>query len=185
MVLMDIGVDGISPIRLKDVADVAVVDHSEDSYCKINGNDGIILSVQKQSTYSSAEVSDSISEKLDELQDSQEGLHYTNLMDQGIYIDTIVDSVLDNLIYGAIFAIIILFLFLKDIRPTIVVSLSIPISVIFAIVLMYFTGITLNIISLSGLALGVGMLVDNSIVVMENIYRLRKEGFQSVGCRFL
>ena len=177
MVLMDIGVDGISPIRLKDVADVAVVDHSEDSYCKINGNDGIILSVQKQSTYSSAEVSDSISEKLDELRDSQEGLHYTNLMDQGIYIDTIVDSVLDNLIYGAIFAIIILFLFLKDIRPTIVVSLSIPISVIFAIVLMYFTGITLNIISLSGLALGVGMLVDNSIVVMENIYRLRKEGW--------
>ena len=78
-----------SPIRLKDVADVAVVDHSEDSYCKINGNDGIILSVQKQSTYSSAEVSDSISEKLDELQVFWEGLHYTNLMDQGIYIDTI------------------------------------------------------------------------------------------------
>ena len=95
---------------------------------------------------------------------------------QGIYIDMIVDSVLHNLIYGAILAMIILFLFLKDIRPTLVISFSIPISVIFALVLMYFTGITLNIISLSGLALGVGMLVDNSIVVIENIYRLRKDG---------
>lgn len=179
MELMDIGVNGVKPIRLKDVADVAVVDNSEDSYCKINGNDGIILSIQKQSTYSSAEVSDAITKKLDQLKASKKGLHYTNLMDQGVYIDMIVDSVLNNLIYGAIFAIIILFLFLKDIRPTIVVSLSIPISVIFAIVLMYFTGITLNIISLSGLALGVGMLVDNSIVVIENIYRLRKEGWDA------
>lgn len=176
MVLMDIGVDGINPIRLRDVADVAVVNDSDGSYCKVNGNNGIILAIQKQSTYSSAEVSDSITKKLDQLKSSKKGLHYTNLMDQGVYIDMIVDSVLKNLIYGAIFAIIVLFLFLKDLRPTLVVSLSIPISVVFALVLMYFTGITLNIISLSGLALGVGMLVDNSIVVIENIYRLRKEG---------
>ncbi|MEE1313324.1 MAG: efflux RND transporter permease subunit [Lachnospiraceae bacterium] len=178
MVLMDVGVDGIDPIRLKDVADVAVVNNAADTYCKVNGNDGIILSIQKQSTYSSAEVSDSISEKLEKLTSSKEGMHYTNLMDQGIYIDMIVESVLQNLIYGAILAMIILFLFLKDIRPTLVISLSIPISVVFALVLMYFTGITLNIISLSGLALGVGMLVDNSIVVIENIYRLRKNGME-------
>lgn len=176
MVLMDIGVDGINPIRLRDVADVAVVNDSDETYCKVNGNDGILLSIQKQSTYSSAEVSDAITKKLDQLESAKKGLHYTNLMDQGVYIDMIVSSVLQNLIFGAIFAIIVLFLFLKDIRPTLVVSLSIPISVIFAVVLMYFTGITLNIISLSGLALGVGMLVDNSIVVIENIYRLRKEG---------
>lgn len=176
MVLMDIGVDGINPIRLRDVADVAVVNDDDASYCKVNGNEGIILSIQKQSTYSSAEVSDSITKKLDQLKASKKGLHYTNLMDQGVYINMIVDSVLQNLIYGAIFAIIVLFLFLKDLRPTLVVSLSIPISVVFALVLMYFTGITLNIISLSGLALGVGMLVDNSIVVIENIYRLRKDG---------
>lgn len=178
MVLMDIGVDGIAPITLKDVADVAVVNNEGESYCKVNENDGILLSIQKQSTYSSAEVSDAITAKLQELQQDKKDLHYTNLMDQGVYIDMIVDSVLGNLIYGAIFAIIVLFLFLKDIRPTIVVSLSIPISVVFAIVLMYFTGITLNIISLSGLALGVGMLVDNSIVVIENIYRLRKNGME-------
>lgn len=176
MVLLDVGVDGINPIRLRDVADVAVVNNAADTYCKVNENDGILLSIQKQSTYSAAQVSDSITEKLDQLKSAKKGLHYTNLMDQGIYIDMIVDSVLHNLIYGAILAMIILFLFLKDIRPTLVISFSIPISVIFALVLMYFTGITLNIISLSGLALGVGMLVDNSIVVIENIYRLRKDG---------
>ena len=176
MVLLDVGVDGINPIRLRDVADVAVVNNAADTYCKVNENDGILLSIQKQSTYSAAQVSNSITKKLDQLKSAKKGLHYTNLMDQGIYIDMIVDSVLHNLIYGAILAMIILFLFLKDIRPTLVISFSIPISVIFALVLMYFTGITLNIISLSGLALGVGMLVDNSIVVIENIYRLRKDG---------
>ena len=96
-------------------------------------------------------------------------------MDQGIYIDMIVDSVLDNLIYGAILAILILLVFLKSIRPTFVIACSIPISIMAAIVAMYFSGVTLNIISLSGLALGVGMLVDNSIVVIENIYRMRNE----------
>ena len=81
------------------------------------------------------------------------------------------------MIVGAILAIIVLLLFLKDIKPTLVIACSIPLSVVFAVVLMYFTHITLNIISLSGLALGIGMLVDNSIVVIENIYRLRGEGY--------
>lgn len=83
---------------------------------------------------------------------------------------------MENMIVGAILAVLILILFLKDIKPTLVIACSIPLSVVFAIVLMYFTGISLNIISLSGLALGVGMLVDNSIVVIENIYRLRNQG---------
>ena len=94
-----------------------------------------------------------------------------------MYIDLVVNSVLSNLVMGAILAVIILIFFLKDIRPTGIIAVSIPVSVIFAIVLMYFSGITLNVISLSGLALGVGMLVDNSIVVIENIYRLRKDGY--------
>ena len=101
-------------------------------------------------------------------------------MDQGIYIDIVVDSVLDNVIYGGILAILVLLLFLKDIRPTIVIAVSIPISLVFAIAMMYFTGVTINIISLAGLALGVGMLVDNSIVVIENIYRLRNEGKSAI-----
>ena len=105
-----------------------------------------------------------------------DGLHLTTIMDQGDYIKLIVNSVMSNLIEGAVLAIIVLALFLKDIRPTLVVAISMPLSVLFAIVMMYFSGITLNILSLSGLGLGIGMLVDNSVVVIENIYRLRGRG---------
>lgn len=176
MELMDLGIDGIPPIKLSDVADVAVVDNSDDIYCRVNGNNGVILSVQKQNNYSTADVAHRIEDKMAELTKENKGFHYVNIMDQGIYIDMVTGSVIDNLLMGAGLAIIILLLFLKDIKPTFVIACSIPLSVVFAVVLMYFSGITLNVISLSGLALGVGMLVDNSIVVIENIYRLRKEG---------
>lgn len=176
LVLFDLDIEDMDPIKLSDVADVFWTDNASETYAKINGNDGIILSMQKQTSYATSDVSDSIDEKLNGLQESNKDLHVTTLMDQGMYIDIIVDSVLNNLVFGAILAIIILLLFLKDIRPTLVIACSIPISVIFAIVLMYFSGVTINIISLSGLAVGVGMLVDNSVVVIENIYRLRNEG---------
>ena len=100
-------------------------------------------------------------------------------MDQGIYIDLVMDSILNNVLFGAVLAVLILILFLKDWRPTAVVACSIPVSLITAIVCMYFSGVTLNVISLSGLALGVGMLVDNSIVVIENIFRMRSEGYSA------
>lgn len=175
-VLMDLGMDGVEPITLADVADVTMVNDADSSYTSINGNAGIMLSITKQTDFATSEVSDELNGKLEDLAKDNDGLHVTNLMDQGIYIDLIVSSVLDNLAFGAILAILILLLFLKDIRPTGIIAFSIPISVIFALVLMYFSGVTLNVISLSGLALGVGMLVDNSIVVIENIYRLRHEG---------
>ena len=100
------------------------------------------------------------------MEKADESLHFSTLMDQGVYIDMIVESVFSNMIWGAILAVIVLLLFLKDIKPTIVIACSIPLSVLTAIVLMYFTDITLNMISLSGLMLGIGMLVDNSIVVI-------------------
>lgn len=176
LILFDMGLEDLEPIRLKDVADVAVTNNASEVYAKINGKPGVVLTMQKQTGYSTGEVSDRLKDKFESLMDSHEGLHITPLMDQGIYIDLVVDSVLNNLISGGILAILILFVFLKDIRPTAIVACSIPISVLGAVVLMYFSGITLNIISLSGLALGVGMLVDNSIVVIENIYRLRSLG---------
>ena len=176
MVLFDMGIDGLEPICLSDVADVAVTDNSADVYAAINGQAGVLLTVQKQTGYSTGEVSDRINAFFEKRMEQDAGLHITNLMDQGIYIDMIVDSVLQNLLMGGVLAIIILFLFLKDIRPTAVIACSIPISVMTAVVLMYFSGVTLNVISLSGLALGVGMLVDNSVVVIENIYRLRSLG---------
>lgn len=177
VVLMDMGLDGIEPIRLSDVATVEMVDNSAESYAKVNGNPAIMLSIEKQTGYSTGEVTKRAKEKFKALEAENEDLRMTVLMDQGIYIDIIVDSVMENMIVGAILAVIILLLFLKDIRPTLVIGCSIPLSVIFAIVLMYFSGISLNIISLSGLALGIGMLVDNSIVVIENIYRFRSEGY--------
>ena len=176
LVLMDMHMEGIDPIRLSDVADVTLVNNEEEVYASINGNPGIMLSIEKQTGYSTGDVTDKVLERFDELTETEEGLHTTVLMDQGVYIDMIVDSVLQNMIFGGILAVIILLLFLKDIRPTLIIACSIPVSVIFAVVLMYFSGITLNMISLSGLALGIGMLVDNSIVVIENIYRMRSEG---------
>lgn len=173
--LVLVEMEGIDPIKLSDIADVERVDNSDSVYAKLNGENGILLTIQKQTGYSTGEVSDRILERLEELEKEVEGLHTVALMDQGIYIDLVVDSVLENLLFGAILAIAILLVFLKDIRPTFVIACSIPISIMTAIVLMYFSGVTLNVISLSGLALGVGMLVDNSIVVIENIYRMRNE----------
>lgn len=177
LVLMDMNMDGIDSIRVSDVANVEVTDNSGDNYAVINGNPGIILSMEKQTGYSTGDVTDRLLDKFDSLEKQNDGLHTTVLMNQGIYIDMVVSSVLQNMIVGAILAIIVLFLFLKDIKPTLVIAASIPLSVIVAVVLMYFTNITLNIISMSGLVLGIGMLVDNSIVVIENIYRLRGEGY--------
>ena len=177
LVLVDVGLDGIEPIRLSDVAETEVVDDTGDSYSKVNGNPAIMLSIEKQTGYSTGDVTKRIKTRFESLEKENDKLHMTILMNQGVYIDTIVESVMENMIVGAILAVLILILFLKDIKPTLVIACSIPLSVVFAIVLMYFTGISLNIISLSGLALGVGMLVDNSIVVIENIYRLRNQGF--------
>lgn len=175
-VLIDTGTDAIGAVRLKDVADVSNHTNAGAVYAKINGNDGIILTVQKQSTSSTVEVSDALNDLMDTLSAKTEGLHLTGLMDQGIYIHMVISSVLENLLYGGILAVLILLVFLRDARPTFIIACSIPISLLFAMAMMYFTNLTLNVISLAGLALGIGMLVDNSIVVIENIYRLRSQG---------
>ncbi|MDO4166185.1 MAG: efflux RND transporter permease subunit [Eubacteriales bacterium] len=172
-------IDDVGDIRLEDVADINIVNNSEDSYAKVNGNDAVLLSISKASTAGTSSVSKACNQAMEDMAKEYKGLRFTNLMDQGDYIALIVDSVVSNLLWGALLAIIVLFLFLQDVRPTVVVAFSIPLSVLFAIVLMYFTDITLNIISLSGLALGIGMLVDNSIVVIENIYRLRNKGISA------
>lgn len=173
LVLLDM--EGIDPIKLSDVASVEFVDDADETYAKINGEPGVMLSIQKQTGYSTGEVSDRVLERLSQIEEHNEDINTVTLMDQGIYIDLIVNSVLKNLIYGAVLAILILLVFLKSLRSTFVIACSIPISIMAAIVAMYFSGVTLNVISLSGLALGVGMLVDNSIVVIENIFRMRQE----------
>ena len=176
MVLLDLGMDGIEPVTLGDIATVVVTDNAGELYTKVNGDNGILITFTKQSNYATAEVSNNISARFEELEGQYEGLSFAPLMDQGDYIYLIVETITSSLLWGALFSVVILYLFLRDWRHTVITLVSIPVSVIFAIVLMYFTGVTINMISLSGLAVAVGMLVDNSVVVIENIYRLRVKG---------
>ena len=176
MPILNPNMDGVDVITLGDVADVFMTDNSADIYTNINGNPGILITVQKQTGYSTGDVSKKLKDKFGDMMEEEEGLSIVPLSDQGIYIEMVMDSIFNNVIVGALLAVIILILFLRDLRPTFVIACSIPISLVAAVVCMYFSGITLNVISLSGLALGVGMLVDNSIVVIENIYRMRNEG---------
>lgn len=170
---------GVGKIKLSDVADVTLVDNAGESYSKIDGEPAVLLAIYKSSTANTSAVADNISDAFEELENKYDGLSCTALMDQSEYINIIVKAVLQSILLGALLAILVLALFLKDVKPTLIVAFSIPFSVLFAIIIMYFTGINLNVMSLAGLCLGIGMLVDNSIVVMENIYRLRNMGISA------
>lgn len=173
--LFSLGMETVDDVRLLDVARVEISDNSADLFTFVNGENGVMLSFEKQSTASTAEVAANITAESERLMAENPRLDVTEMMNQGDYINLIVDSVLSNLVSGGVLAIAILLLFLLDWKPTLIVAISIPTSVVVAFVCMYFSGITLNVMSLSGLAIGIGMLVDNSIVAIENIYRMRDE----------
>ncbi len=168
--------DGVGKIKLSDVADIAVIDNAGEAYSKVNGQDAVMLSVYKAGTANTSGVSGEIQTAFRELEDKYKGLSFTKIMNQGEYISRIIDTVLSSILLGAILAIIVLALFLKSVKPTVVVAFSIPFSVMFALIIMYFTGININVMSLAGLCISIGMLVDNSVVVMENIFRMRQKG---------
>lgn len=169
----------VGDVKLGDVADITVIDNALDSYVRLGSEKGVILSIFKASTSGTNDVSKVVKEAITELEEKYEGLDIMVMMDQGDYINLIVKSVLQSMAIGALLAVIILAIFLKDAKPTLVVAISIPLSVLMALIGMYFSNISLNMLSLSGLALGIGMLVDNSIVVIENIYRLRGKGVEA------
>ncbi len=171
-----VSVPGIGQVRIRDVATVTVIDNADVTYARLNGNQSVILSIFKNSTVGTNQTSKNCQAAFEELEEKYEGTQILTLMNQGSYIDLIIESILSSMLLGALLAIIILALFLKDVKPTLVVAISIPLSVLFTLVLMYFANISLNMMTLSGLALGIGMLVDNSVVVIENIYRLRGRG---------
>ncbi|MBQ6475152.1 MAG: efflux RND transporter permease subunit [Clostridia bacterium] len=179
LLLLDLDMEGLEPVCLSDIATIRTVDNTDELYAKLNLQNGIMVSFSKQSNYSTSAAARNITKKLNELEKAYPGLHFVQLLNQGDYIKIVTDSVLNNLVIGAVLAVIILFLFLQDIRPTLITAFSIPISVMFAITLMYFSGVSINVISLAGLAVAVGMLVDNSIVVIENIFRMRQAGMSS------
>ena len=171
-----VDMDEIGTVRLSDVADVTVEDNADESYAKLNGEQAVVLSIYKGSAAGTNAVSKGVRDAISELEERDVGLHVSVMMDQGQYITLIVNDIVKSMVLGALLAIVILAIFLKDVRPTVLVAISIPLSVLFAIVLMYFSNLSLNIMTLSGLSLGIGMLVDNSIVVIENIFRLRGHG---------
>lgn len=174
--LLLLSMDDVGDIRLSDVADITVVDNAGSSFMKLNGQEGVMLSVFKSSTASTNEVSSAVNRALPGIMDEFPGLQLKVVGDQGSYIDLFISSLLQSLLLGALLAVVVLALFLRDWKPTVLVAVSIPFSVLLALLVMYFTGISLNVMSLGGLSLGIGMLVDNSVVVLENIYRLRGRG---------
>lgn len=174
--LLLVTLDGVGDVRLADVADITVVDNAGDAYMSLNGGEGMLLSVYKSSTASTNEVSAEVRDAVAELSEEFPGLSLRVVGDQGSYIDLFISSIVRSLLFGALLAVVVLALFLRDWRPTVLIAVSIPFSVLLALLVMYFTGVSINIMSLSGISLAIGMLVDNSVVVLENIYRLRSRG---------
>jgi HAE1 family hydrophobic/amphiphilic exporter-1 len=166
-------------ITMDEITDIDFIDANARDYSKVNGQDAISISVQKSSEFATTDVTEAVNQVLDEISAENDDVSFTVLLDQGVYINQSTGTVANNLLYGAVLAIIVLLVFLRSARATFIVAVSIPISLMFAIVLIYFSGITLNIVSLGGLALGIGMLVDNSIVVMENIFRMKHLGYSN------
>lgn len=161
-------------IYLSDVAEVDDTYTKVNSYARLNGEDSLSVSITKQSDANTVEVVNAVISTLDSIVDSNSRISYNMTMEQASYIENAISSVAQNAIMGAVLAIIVLFLFLGSIRSSLVIGISMPVSVITTFIGMYFSGMTLNVVSLGGLSLGVGMLVDNSVVVLENIYRRRK-----------
>ncbi|PWW19464.1 HAE1 family hydrophobic/amphiphilic exporter-1 [Cytobacillus oceanisediminis] len=160
-------------VSLQDIAEVQLTNQDDRTITRTNQSPSVLLSVLQQSDANTAEVSEEFIEKLDDLleQEQYEGIESEILFDQGDYINLAIGNISNSLLLGGVFAMIVLFFFLKNVKSPLIIGISIPYSVIFTFVLMYFSDFTLNIMTLGGLALGIGMLVDNAIVVIENIYR--------------
>lgn len=167
---------GVVPIRLRDIARVEEGYTEPTSITRVGGRPGVTLSIRREGSANIVSLSRSVKRELDALSSELGGLDVIVTMDQARFIERTIDTVRDNLLLGAALAVLVLFAFLRDFRTTSVISISIPFSVIATFVLVYFSKMTLNIMTLGGLALGVGMLVDNSIVVIENIFRHVESG---------
>lgn len=165
-------------VRLAELARVEDTFHEQTQFVYMNGTPCVEISIQKQSDANTIEVSEAVHAEIEKLKaELPAGTDFVVGLDQASYIRMSIDTVTNNALLGASLAILILFLFLRTLRSTLVIAVAIPISIIATFILLYFGGLTLNVVSLGGLALGVGMMVDNSIVILENIYRHRQEGW--------
>ncbi len=169
--------DGSSVVLLRDIANVYDGFKKEETSVIINGRPGVYVVVQKQSGTNSVRTADNVIKRLERINDEvPAGVEVTVLQDTTTIIRNSLAEVSTNAISGAVLAVLILFIFLRSLKSTTIIGLSIPISIVVTLMLMYFAGLTLNVMTLAGLALGIGMLVDNSIVILENIYRYREKG---------
>ncbi|MDD2481415.1 MAG: efflux RND transporter permease subunit [Lutispora sp.] len=167
-------------LYIRDIAEVLNTNKPIDSYSRTNGKNSMSLSVQKQTNANTVNVARAVKNELENIDKEYPDLNIDVVFDQGEFIEIAISNVASNAAIGGILAVLILFIFLKNIRTTLIIATAIPISIIATFVLIYFAGISINIVSLGGLALGVGMLVDNAIVVLENIYRHRNEGYSRI-----
>lgn len=165
-------------IKVSDIGEVIDTFKEQSSVSQVNGEETLVFSIMKQSDGNTVEVAEEIRKAVDQLNEAfeQRGLKITTIMDTSTYISDSIDSVVDNMVVGGTLAVLILLLFLRSIKTTLIIAISMPIAVISTFTLMYFTGETLNILSMGGLALGIGMMVDSSIVILENIFKKRQEG---------
>jgi HAE1 family hydrophobic/amphiphilic exporter-1 len=164
-------------VRLRDLADVYEGYRDEDSVVYVNGVAAVQISVQKQSGKNSVQTAKELRSRLERIsREIPQDVKIAEIYNTTDQIENSINQILSSVYQGAILAVIILLVFLRSIKPTIIIGVSIPVSVIVTTMVMYFWGLTLNLMTLAGLALGVGMLVDNSIVILENIYRYREKG---------
>ena len=168
-----------APVYLKDVANVSLKNKDPENLARYNGERSLSISIYKENKYNTVKAVDNITEKLEELRKSMPGYEFNIISNQGDFIGASIGEVKDSAVMGILLAMLVLYVFLRRINTTLIVSISIPVSIIATFNLMYFNGLTINIMTLGGLALGAGMLIDNAIVVMENIYRNLENGLSS------
>ena len=164
-------------VRLGDVADIIWTSKDKEEIARFNGDEGILVSLYKEGDANTVDVASSVKEKIESLQRKlPKGVKIAVQFDQSRFIEQSIDEVKQSLLFGGILAICVLWLFLRDFRLTAIITTAIPLSVIAAFIFMYRFDVSLNIMSLGGLTLGVGMLVDSAIVVLESIHRQREKG---------
>ncbi|MCF7928351.1 MAG: efflux RND transporter permease subunit [Spirochaetales bacterium] len=168
---------GQTVVRLRDIANVFESYREQQSSVFINGKPGVYVTLQKQSGTNSVQTAENVRARMDQINNEVPvGIQIKEIFNTTDIIKTSIAQVSSSAIYGALFAVIVLFIFLRSLKSTFIIGLTIPVSIVITLMLMYFAGLTLNIMTLAGLALGVGMLVDNSIVILENIFRYREKG---------
>jgi len=164
-------------VRLGDIANVNLTNSDKDIISRLDGEDTIEITIMKQSGVNTVNISNEINQELLKLEQEYGNVTINKVFDQADYINFAIGNMAMNALLGGLLAVVVLLLFLKNIKSTLIIALSMPISIISTFILVYFADVTLNMMTIGGIALGIGMLVDNSIVVLENIYRYRTEGY--------